>query len=65
MKIVGGMGDLKVVGERIDPFLSQLLQVLDSLLNQRTRFVHHSPLAQKPLFNSKRIVRFTIYESGF
>jgi len=65
MKIVGGMGDLKVVGEWVDPFLSQLLQVLDSLLNQCARFVHHSPLAQKPLFNSKRSVRFTIYKRGF
>ena len=48
MEIVGGMGDLKVVGEWVDPFLSQFLQVFDSLLNQRTRFVHHSPLDQNP-----------------
>jgi hypothetical protein len=55
MKIVGGMGDLKVVGEWIDPFLSQLLQVLDSLLNQCTRFVHHSPLAQNPSLTRKGV----------
>ena len=59
------MGDLKVVWEWIDPFLSQFLQFLDSLLNQCARFVHPSPLGSMPLSNSKIGVRFTIYKQIF
>jgi hypothetical protein len=32
VEIFGGMGDLKVIGVGIDPFLSQNLQLPDSLL---------------------------------